>query len=124
MGITDTPYHISQSLTWGNKSLGDRRDTNNPFGWEKVASNLPGIETYNFCRPWVYKQRSDGRIIADLFVCVYHSLTVGLTEYMCWEASRRWVSTCSWLWIQDAYGTVHLPLQSPVPWAGTVANTK
>lgn len=29
--------------------------------------NLPGISNYNHSRPWVYKQRTDGTVAADLF---------------------------------------------------------
>ena len=46
------------------------------------------------------------------------------TEKLCWEASRKWGSTCSWLGIQDASRKFQPPSQATGPWYGTVTNTE
>ena len=44
MGITGSPYHACQVVTWAKSiAMGDRINQNNPFAWEKVVLNLPGI---------------------------------------------------------------------------------
>ena len=46
------------------------------------------------------------------------------TEELCWEASRKWGSSFSWLRIQDASRKVQPPYQAPGPWEVTVNTTK
>ena len=64
--------------------------------------NLPGSEEYDCHRTWVFNQRVDGFLAADLFIYVDDVWPIGPTDDLCWEASRKWGSTCSWLIIQDA----------------------
>ena len=41
MGLTDSPYHACQAITWSKiTSLGNRRETINPFKWDRVLVNL------------------------------------------------------------------------------------
>ena len=84
----------------------NRQDKENPFKWDRLVKNLPGTTTYEFCWPWVYTERSDRIIAADIFVYFYNGRPIGPTEEVCWEASSKWGSTCSWLGIQDAYRKV------------------
>ena len=48
---------------------------------------------------------------------------IGPTEELYWEASRKWVSTCSWLGIQDVSRKVQGTSQEPGPQARTVTHT-
>ena len=84
MGLADSPYHVCQAVTRAKElALVNKQDKRNPFKWNRVMNNLPGTPTYDFCRPWVYKEISDGSIASDLFVYVYNGRPIGLTEEVC-----------------------------------------
>ena len=54
MGIPYPPYHTYQAVNWEmNIALGDRRDSDNPFSWDRLVVNFPGSEGYNCKHPWV-----------------------------------------------------------------------
>ena len=41
MGFTDCPYHACQEVTWDKTiAIGNRRDSMNPFRWERVVVNF------------------------------------------------------------------------------------
>ena len=45
MGITDSPYHACQAVTWNKYiAMGEQLDSNNPFAWEKMVLKLYGTE--------------------------------------------------------------------------------
>ena len=81
MGLTDFPYQECQEVTWDKDvELGNRQDMQNPLEWLRVVFTPPGTPTYNYCRPWVYKESSYGSIAADLFVYVDDGLPIGPTQ--------------------------------------------
>ena len=86
--------------------------------------NLPGKEGYDCHIPWAFTQKFDGLLAVEFFICVDDGRPIGPTKYLCWEAYRRWVSTCSWLGIQDASRKVQPISQAPGPWAVTVTDTE
>jgi hypothetical protein len=61
MGLRDSPY---RSLQWQVRLkfevYGDRKNTANPFHWDRVEFNLPGSKGYRLDLPWVMKIRSNG----------------------------------------------------------------
>ena len=125
MGRTCSPYNSCQAVMWAKYiAMGDRLDPNNPFGWYKVAMNLPGVEEYDCHRPWVFKQMVDGLLDAELLIYVDGGRPIGTTEDLCRESYIRWVSKCSWLGIQYAYRRAQNPSQAPGPWAGEITNTE
>ena len=125
MGLKNSPYHSCKAVTWAKCiAMGDRLDSNNPFVWDKVVLNLLGSEEYDRHISWVFKQRVDGLLASDLFIYVDAGRPIGPTEDLCWEASRRWVSTCSWLGIKVTSRKVQPPLQAPRTWYGSVTNTE
>ena len=78
MGLTDLPYHAYQEVTWANEfNMINIRDKKKSFKWEKVVNNLPGKSTYGCCWPWVYKERRNSIIAADLFVYVDNGRPIG-----------------------------------------------
>ena len=94
MGLTDSPYHSCQAVTWANCiAIRDRLNSNNPFAWDKVVLKLLGTDEYDCHIPWFFKQRVDGLLAEDLFIYVDYGRPIGPTEYLCWEESRRWGST-------------------------------
>ena len=45
MGLMDSPYHAYQAVTYAKSiSLGDRRDSDDPFSWDRLAVNLLGLD--------------------------------------------------------------------------------
>lgn len=85
MGINDSPYHEFQSVIWAKElALGNKQDKINPFKWERVVNNLLGTPIYDCCRQWVYKERSDWIITADMFVYVDEGQPIGSIEEVCW----------------------------------------
>ena len=47
MGLTYSPYHACQVVTWAKSvALGDKQSLNNPFGWYTVVVNLTGTTAY------------------------------------------------------------------------------
>jgi hypothetical protein len=71
MGLHSLPY---QSLQWQVRLkfevYGDRKDTSNPFHWDKVKFNLPGSRSYHSDLPWIMKIREEGHLAAEIFVYV------------------------------------------------------
>ena len=66
MGITDSPYHACQAVTWDKCiSMGDRIDPNNPFEWEEVVLKFLGTEECDCKSPWVFKQSVDGFLVVE-----------------------------------------------------------
>ena len=49
IGLTNYPYHSCQEVTlYKGIDLGDRRDCNNPFNWDRVVVNLPKLEANKY----------------------------------------------------------------------------
>jgi hypothetical protein len=69
MGLCDSWY---RSLQWQvrlkHKVYGDRRLRTNPFYWDRVVMNLPGLMGNRADLPWVMKVRWDGKLAAKVFV--------------------------------------------------------
>lgn len=52
MGIRPSPYHSTRHLLRVRSYLmGDRQDPHNPFGWDRVMLNLPGMRDYDPRKP-------------------------------------------------------------------------
>ena len=48
MGIMDPPYRACQAVAWDKSiALGDRREHDNQFSWDRAVVNLTGLEGYN-----------------------------------------------------------------------------
>ena len=77
--------------------------------------NLPGTKEYEYQWPWVSKQRVDQMLAADLIIYVDNEWPIRYTKKLCWEASMRWSSACSWLDIQEASRKFEPPLQALRP---------
>ena len=86
--------------------------------------NLPGTEESYFQRPWVFNQRVDGLLAAELFIYVDDGRPIGPTKTLCWEDSRMWCLTCSWLVIQYASRKSQPKSQVLGPWGSIVTNTE
>jgi hypothetical protein len=56
MGLRSSPYQATQGMMVAEKLiLGDPSSAENPFRWDYVWINLPGLEAYDPSLPWVSK---------------------------------------------------------------------
>jgi hypothetical protein len=71
----------SRSLLWAEEViLGDRRDKENLFQWDRVHLNLFGLIEYDPAKSWVHKLRSDDRPAAGLQMYVDDTRNHGSCE--------------------------------------------
>jgi hypothetical protein len=86
MGLTGSPYTCFQGAVRGKSfTLGDRKDRENPFHWERVVlTNVPGLWDYDPSRPRVYKVRWDRRIAGDLVIYIDDVRAVSFTHAAAW----------------------------------------
>jgi hypothetical protein len=124
MGLRPSTYQACQGMMWALAIIfGDRNDARNIFRYDRIRLNLPGHHNYNPARPWVYKERRDGRILCDVHVYVDDCRMTGITEIECWMASQRVSSILASLGLQDAARKRRLPNQDAGAWKGSVVNT-
>jgi hypothetical protein len=124
MGLKSSPYQTTQSMLFAEDVMrGDSDDPKNVFRWNSVILNLPGSQTYDPSRPWVYKVRKDGTPAADFFFYIDDNRTTGNDEQEAWKGAQRVDSVCSFLGIQDAARKRRKASQTPGAWAGAVVST-
>src|SRR5210317_1039012 len=124
MGIKSSP-HITTCLAGRSNRiiLGDREDETNPFCWKSIQLNLPGTESYDSTKPWIYKVRKDGSLAADTRRFVDDLRNSGPTREIAWEASTRIGKVAAWMGQQDAPRKRRPPSQLPGAWAAAVVAT-
>jgi hypothetical protein len=125
MGLRPSPYFAVQIMVWLDETVfGDHLDQDNVFRWDVVELNLPGMPSYSPSKPWVYKkQSSDGRIAADVLTYIDDSRPNGPSEEECWQADRKYASTCTHYGVQDAPSKRPSPSITAGAWADTVIHT-
>jgi hypothetical protein len=125
MGLKSSPYQAVQAMGVAEEVIrGDRKNPENVFRWDEVVCNLPGSDSYDPSKPWVYKTRADdGRIAADLFIFVDDLRPTGPSKKDAWLAARKAASTLNHLGIQDAPRKRRASSRSPGAWAGGVVRT-
>ena len=102
---------------------GDRQNVVNPFHWDHVKLNLPGLPGYRADLLWVMKIWADGTIAAEIFIYVDDGRTVGHSEELAWRAACFYAAKWASLGIQDAARKRTSASRTPGPWAGTVTHT-
>ena len=66
MGFKPSPYNAVGTFRWADEIIrGNPKDPDNPFRWDSVEMNLPGMLSFDPRRPWVSKRREDGCIAND-----------------------------------------------------------
>ena len=60
MGMKPSPYIAVRFYYWGEEfAVGNLRDvSNNPFAFDKVTLNLPGMNSYDATKPKIMKWNS------------------------------------------------------------------
>ncbi len=111
MGYAALPYNsvkmvlVAQEVCWGDhkeQGIGSDGKELNLFQWDRIKLNLPGLETYNLCKSWISKVRSDGRVACNIFTFLDNEHVTGPDEELPWQASHTMASKQSYLGIQDA----------------------
>jgi hypothetical protein len=124
MGLRTSPFQAIQAALWCEEVIrGDRLRPNNPFHWDRLRLNLPGMVDYNPGLPLASKVcdvDSVAVLASDFFVYVDDVRPTGSSETKCWEAARRVASVSGYLGIQDAPRKRRPPSQRPGAWAGSV----
>ena len=73
MGFGHSPYLVTKEMLVVEERVRSARlDPENIFRWHDVTLNLPGMDKYEPRKPWVYKVRQDGTMVAGLFFYVYY----------------------------------------------------
>ena len=104
MGMKPSPYNAVRFYYWGEEfSMGNFKNLSNPFGFDKVILNLPGMEEYDPTKPKVMKWNSEqNRIAGDVITFVDDVRMTGSSRENCHEVHRQFTSRMQYLGIQDA----------------------
>jgi hypothetical protein len=104
MGFTSSPYQTVQGVLVAEEViLGDRCNPTNPFQFDEVVLNLPGMATYNPANSWVAKIHwSDKQVAGDMFIYVDDARVIWSNQHECWRATRQTASMLNYLGLQDA----------------------
>ena len=118
MGFRSSPFNACKMFSITLEVIrGDRSDATNPFRWNKVTFNFPGMETYDPSKPWVLKYFHETPA-GDLEVYVDDVRPYGPTEELCHQVRRRAAQIIQYLGQQDASRKYRPPSQKPGPWCG------
>ena len=122
MGMRPSPWVTIRLLMWMMEVVvGDRRDVNNPFRWDRIVLNLPGSPEYDPTLPRVYKwnERIQSMACECKFFCDDFRV-VGPNEELTKAATHQLETTMSYLGIQDATRKRRKITQTPGEWTGSI----
>jgi hypothetical protein len=125
MGLRPSSFCAVQIMDWLDETVfGEDLDQDNVFRWDVVELNLPGMPQYSPAKPWVYKKRSRDKSIAeDVLTYIDDALPTGPNEEKCWQAARKYASTCNHYGVQDAPRNRQPPSITSGACSGTVIHT-
>ena len=123
MGMKPSPYNAVRFYYWGEEfSRGNLRDLTNPFGYDSILLNLPGMSTYDATKPKLLKMNSsNGRVAGDVVTFVDDVRITGSSREHCHDVHRQFTSSMQYLGIQDAHRKFRPPSQDQAgAWTGTI----
>jgi hypothetical protein len=120
MGFKPSPFTCTQTFSWSEEAIiGDRRDEENPFYWDKVVLNLPGTLDYRPGMPVVYKWDSVRGCMASFFGTYIDDIrSGGASEMACRTTTHRIASRINYFGQQDAVRKRGHAAKVPRAWAG------
>jgi hypothetical protein len=123
MGMKPSPWVTTRLLSWLTEIVkGDRTEPTNPFKWDKVILNLPGMDDYDPSMPRVYKWNNSTKSIAcDVKTFVDDYRTCGPTFPEVQRATHKLETTMSYLGVQDAVRKRRPCTQTPGEWTGAIS---
>lgn len=95
----------------------------NPFVWDHIELNLPGLEEYRASIPWIRKIRRDGKSAAALAGYVDDFRIVSGDKESAWICSSMFAKIMCLLGMQDAARKRRRPSKKPGAWAGATVST-
>ena len=102
MGFRSSPYIACKMYGWTlGVCRGNRFDPKNPFRWDSVRSNLPGMKTYDPRLPWISKMEKEAEA-ADVIAYVDDVRIIASSELLCRKAGKRVSQLTTYLGEQDA----------------------
>ena len=123
MGMKPSPYNSVRYYYWAEEfAIGDLRDSTNPFGFDEVVLNLPGMESYDPSKPKLLKMNSKTNSIAGGVVTFVDDVRMtGSSREHCHFVHRQFTSRIQYLGIQDAPRKFRPPSQTQAgAWTGTI----
>ena len=123
MGMRASPYNAVRYYYWAEEfAKGNLRDTSNPFGFDQVVLNLPGMESYDTLKPKLTKWNSKSMSMSgDLVTFVDDVRLIGSSKERCHLVHRQFTSRMQYLGIQDAPRKFRPPSQDQAgAWTGTM----
>jgi hypothetical protein len=123
-GCTASPYLAGQQCARLVEMIrGDRQSDRNPFQWDHILMNLPGMAEANPALPRVMKIRKDGKLAGEMVRMVDDLRGVGNDEAHARQVGRTTGATANRLGNQDAARKARPPSQFSGPWNGGIAHT-
>ena len=124
MGLTTSPYASCQAALRAKQIvIGDRKDHDNAYQWEKLLLNLPFAEDYVATLPRIRKVRRDGGLASEVIQYVDDLRLVACSAEQAWLASSQVAKGLCWLGLQDAARKRRRCSQKPGAWAGCLIAT-
>jgi hypothetical protein len=124
MGFTPSPYVTGKLFGWTvDVIMGDRWDRDNPFRWDAMRLNLPGMSSYDPREPRVCKM-FELKIAAALEAYVDDLRLLGWSELHCHAATSRAAKILQYLGQQNATRKYRPPHTKPGPWCGSFVAIK
>ena len=123
MGMKPSPYNAVRFYYWGEEfAKGNLRDCSNPFGFDEVKLNLPGMDSYDPTKPKLIKWNSvEQAMTGDVITFVDDVRIVGSSKERCHRVHRQFASRMQYLGIQDAPRKFRPPSQDQAgAWTGTI----
>ena len=123
MGMKPSPYNSVRQYYWGEEfARGNPADENNPFGYDQVVLNLPGMDAYDPSVPKLMKWNSRLACMAgDVIAFVDDVRMTGSTKERCHQVHRQFTSRMQYLGFQDAPRKFRPPSQvNAGAWTGTI----
>lgn len=120
MGLTSSPYVCIKGLLLALELVkGDPSCQDNPFHWDQVVLNLPGMPSYDPRQPMLARMSGD-RLAALIITYVDDMRAAASGKDRCWQVMHRVASQLSFLGIQVASRKTRPPSRTPGPWAGAM----
>ena len=94
MGMKPSPYNAVRFYYWGEEfARGNLRNLTNPFGYDKVIMNLPGMDTHDATKPKVMKMNTALNCVAgDVVTFVDDVRITGSSREHSHEVHRQFTS--------------------------------
>lgn len=114
MGSKPSATNAVRFYDWGEEfAMGNLRDVTNPFGFDAIILNLPGLDTYDTTKPKLMKWNSvKNGMAGDVVTFVDDVRMIGSSRERCRYVHRQFSSQMQYLGIQDAPRKLRPPSQS------------